>query len=154
MTRPPLFMAIAAILSACGGQAPPPETPPPSNDDPVTYAVALRFEDAGTDGDETPHTAVSLVRIAPDGQRRVVSLREETGACFADVASGAMLAGRCWWAGFGARYEVRREADAVVAYRADQDEEAADSPFVEVGRFELDRDADVEVLTPGRSARD
>lgn len=152
--KPLLPLSLVSVLAACGGSTPPVTSPSSSADDPVTYAVALRFEDAGTDDDETPHTAVSLVRIAPDGQRRVVSLREETGACFADSATGAMLAGRCWWAGFGARYEVRREADAVVAYRADQDEEVPDSAFVEVGRFELDANADVEVLTPGRRAQD
>ena len=146
-----IALASSCFLFACGGATPAPEPASSSADGPSTYAIALHFGDGGTDESETPHTMVSLVRIAPDGERHVLDLHDEIGACYLEPASGALLAGRCWWGGAGARYEVRREGDAVVAYRADVDE-MADEPaeFVEAGRIEVAEDADLEVLAPGR----
>lgn len=139
--------AVVMFLAACGGVTPAPERADEEERLPP-YAVALRFEDAGTDEHETPYTAVSLVRIAPDGRRTVVALRREMGACFHEDASGTLAAARCWWAGAGARYVVRREDDAVAAARAEVDEMTGEGPLEEVGRVEVPRDAELRVLAP------
>jgi hypothetical protein len=141
----------ALLLLACGGGAPTPRTAQDGDDDEEVppHAVALRFEDAGTDARGTPHTAVALVRIAPDGGRTVTALGEETGACYHRDAPNALIAGRCWWAGAGARYVVRREGDAVVALRADVDEMTGEGELAEVGRLEIPADAELQVLAPG-----
>ena len=145
-------LPIALLWTACGAASPAPERPEGSAADPVTYAVALRFEDAGTDDDDNPRTAVSLVRIAPDGTRDVAELSEEVGACYHEPAVETLIAARCWWGATGARYEVRREGDAVVAYRAAIVEERGTGDAAEAGRLEVDPEAELEILTPGRRA--
>lgn len=145
------WLLVVCVVAGCGAAPPPVETRA-DDDEPETYAVALRLEDAGTDENETPHTAVSLVRIAPGGERTVESLRDEIGACYNIEASGALVAARCWWAGEGARYVVRREGDAVIALRAQAHEETDEGPLEEIGRVEVPADAELQVLLPGREA--
>ena len=150
MTRAALAILTASLLG-CGAATPPPETaeeeeaegPPPS------YAVALRFADAGADENETPQTRVMLVRIAPDGERVARDLGTEVGACYHQDAGDALILARCWWAGAGARYEVRREGDAVIARRAGVDEMEGDQALVEAARVEVHENARLEVLAPG-----
>lgn len=142
-----------AALSACGGAPPPVETAEEEDGPPPTYAIALRLEDAGTDAQDTPHTAVSLVRIAPDGARTVADLREEIGACYhVEGGPDVLMTARCWWAGEGGRYVVRREGDAVIALRADVQEETGEAELTEVGRVDVPADAELQVLAPGREA--
>ncbi|MEZ4335492.1 MAG: hypothetical protein R3B82_02595 [Sandaracinaceae bacterium] len=114
---------LLGLASACGAATPPPEDPTDEDDGPVTYAIALRLEEAGPTDDETPQTRVALVRIAPDGERTLEELRVEQGACWAEAGQDPVLVtARCWWAGAGARYEVRREGDVVIARRQDLDD--------------------------------
>ena len=145
-------IALASLLCACGGAAPPPssaadvdeaEAPP----EPERWAIALRLQDGGTDDSETPHTQVSLVRISPDGERSVIELHDEVGACYPQPArGGALIATRCWWAGQGALWSVRREGDAVVAYRAVEPEEGAPPEPSEAGRLEVPEDAELDLV--------
>ena len=147
--------AILVVLSvmACGGAPPPVETADEEEDGPPpTYAIALRLADAGTDENETPRTPVSLVRIAPDDERTVAALRQEIGACYHVESTGALMTARCWWAGHGGTYVVRREGDSVVALRTDVHEEGAPATPEEVGRVEVPADAELQVLAPGREA--
>ena len=131
MRRAALAILTASLLG-CGAATPPPETPEDEAEGPPpSYAVALRFADAGADENETPQTRVLLVRIAPDGERV------------------ALILARCWWAGAGARYEVRREGDAVIARRAGVDEMEGDQTLEEAARVEVPESARLEVLAPG-----
>jgi hypothetical protein len=132
-------------LGACGAASPGPATEPTAAPPPRPYAVALRLEEAGEDEQGTPHTRVSLVRISPDGVRTVETLRTEVGACYHQPRSGALLAARCWWAGFGAEYEVRRRGDAVVALRAEVEEIGPGEP-AEVARLEVPAGAELQVV--------
>jgi len=114
MNRACVSLALLALVG-CGGAAPPVEPPPTDAEENETFAVALRLAEAGPDAEDTPHTRVSLVRIAPDGARHMEALRVETGACW-HVGSGedVLIAVRCWWAGAGAQYAVHRTGDAIV----------------------------------------
>jgi len=150
MNRACVSLALLALVG-CGGAAPPVEPPPTDAEENETFAVALRLAEAGPDAEDTPHTRVSLVRIAPDGARHMEALRVETGACW-HVGSGedVLIAVRCWWAGAGAQYAVHRTGDAIVAHRRDVDE-ATDQAgaWEEIGRIEIPADAPLQVLTPG-----
>ena len=142
----PIF---ALVLAACGAAAPPAQEPSDEEnpDEPSpAFAIALRLEDAGADENETPRTRVTLVGIAPDGQREVAALRVEQGACWNEASPGSLTSVRCWWAGAGARYEVRRVGDAVVASRADIDEETGEGGLEEAGRIEVPRQTELRVL--------
>jgi hypothetical protein len=138
-------LTIAILISACGASAPPPEVAEEELPIEEPYVVALRLEDAGEEGD-TPHTRVVLVRISPEGDRELTELRTEMGACYERPEVGALIAAHCWWAGAGARYVVRRDRDAVVALRADEDEEAGSGELAEVARLPIPEDARVEVV--------
>lgn len=147
---------IALMLAGCGAAAPAPEEPegPTSGEPPPTFAIALRLEDAGADENETPRTRVALVMIAPDGAREIAELRVELGACWHETTPDSMISARCWWGGAGARYEVHRDGGAVIARRAEIDEETGDTGvgrarFEEVGRVEVPPDAELHVVTPG-----
>ncbi len=143
---------LVILLAGCGAATPPPEDPSDQDDGPETFAVALRLEDAGATEDETPQTRVALVRIAPDGTRTLEELGVELGACWNDAGQGEVLiAARCWWAGAGARYEVVREGDAVIARRQGVDEMTEGGGWIEVGRVEIPEGARVQVLTAGRA---
>ena len=144
---------LLGLASACGAATPPPEDPTDEDDGPVTYAIALRLEEAGPTDDETPQTRVALVRIAPDGERTLEELRVEQGACWAEAGQDPVLVtARCWWAGAGARYEVRREGDVVIARRQDLDEMAEDGAWTEAGRLDVPVSARLQVLAPGHHA--
>lgn len=144
------MIALALALVACGGAATPVRGAEDARDEPPPrYGVALRFEDAAEDEHGTPHTRVSLVRIAPDGERTVSELATEVGACFHQSAPGALIAARCWWAGEGAAYQVRRAGDAIVALRAEVHEETGAGEPAEVARLEIPREAELDVLAPG-----
>ncbi|HJL16865.1 MAG TPA: hypothetical protein RMH99_14470 [Sandaracinaceae bacterium LLY-WYZ-13_1] len=150
---PALAGGLALFAAACGGAGTrPPERPAAEDEEPAAHAVALRFEDAGTDAQDMPHTGVRLVHIAPDGARTVVALSEETGACYHTEAVEALISARCWWAGEGARFIVRREGDAVVAHRAEVHEETGARDLVEAGRVEIPEDAPLQILAPGNPA--
>lgn len=145
-------LAIAVLAIACGGAPPPVVTPEEEPPEPEPYGLAMRLEDGGTDADtDTPHTRVALVRIAPDGERTVVELEREVGACYLRDAPDVLLAVTCWWAGAGAQYAVRREGDAVIAYRAASDEEGGVAAPVEVGRVEIPEDAPLQLVTGDRA---
>lgn len=145
-------IALACSLAACGAPAAPVATAPDSAREPprVRYAVALRLEEAGETEDGTPHTEVSLVRIAPDGARTIETLGTEPGACYHHAQPGALIAARCWWAGFGAEYEVRRTGDGVVALRAEVDEEAGRGELTELTRLDIPDGVELEVLGAAR----
>lgn len=144
---------LAVLWVGCGAATPLPEDPTDDEDEVQTYAVALRLEDAGATEDETPQTRVALVRIAPDGERTLEELHVEPGACWAEAGQGGvLLTARCWWAGAGARYEVRREGGEVVARRQDVDEMTENGGWADVGRLEVPEDANLQVLAPGRHA--
>ncbi|MEQ8455454.1 MAG: hypothetical protein RLO52_31415 [Sandaracinaceae bacterium] len=145
-----VLLLSALLLAGCGAATPPAEEPEEEAEaPPSSYAIALRFADAGTDENETPHTRVLLVRIAPDGERVARDLGTETGACYHQDPADALIQARCWWAGAGARYEVRREGDAVIALRADVDEMTEDAALEETARVEVPRAARLQVLAPG-----
>lgn len=146
-------LAIAVLAIACGGAPPPVAAPEEEPPEPEPYGLAVRLEDGGTDADtDTPHTRVALVRITPDGERTVLDLEREVGACYLrDATEGALLAVTCWWAGAGAQYAVRREGDAVVAYRAASDEEGGVGAPVEVGRVEIPEDVPLQLVTGDRA---
>lgn len=141
-------------LIGCGGAPPPVEEPPTDAEQNETFAVALRLTEAGADADDTPHTRVSLVRIAPDGARHMEALHVETGACWHVGRSDAVLiAVRCWWAGAGAQYQVHRAGDSIIAERRAVDEATHQAgAWEEVGRIELPDGAPLQVLTPGGSS--
>lgn len=124
-----------------------------ADEPPPRYGVALRFEDAEESEDGTPRTRVSLVRITPEGERTVSELATEPGACFHQPVRGALIAARCWWAGEGARYEVRRAGDEIVALRAEVHEETVAGEPIEVARLEVPRDAELDVLAPTAAVR-
>ena len=152
-----LLSALGALTAGCGGAAPNPrgaEDEAESDAPPPTYAIALRLEDGGTDEDDTPHTRVRLVRIAPDGERAVADLGEERAACYYREAPGALIAATCWWAGAGGTYELRREGGAVVAYRTPTDEDAGSSAAAEAGRVDVPGDAVLQVLAPSGATSD
>lgn len=154
MKRSPLFLLVF-LLASCGAASPRPGEPreEAERDDepPPTFAIALRLQDAGTDENETPRTRVMLVKIAPDGERTVAELHVETGACWHDAGS-ALITARCWWAGSGAAYEVRREGEAVIARRRATEEDSEAGPWEESGRVEVPEDAVLQILAPGRSS--
>ena len=80
-----------------------------------------------------------------------MQLHVELGACWNDEGEGRVLiSARCWWAGAGARYEVVREGDAVIARRQDVDEMAEPGAWAEAGRVDIPDDAVLQVLAPGR----
>ncbi len=161
MTRTWALCVIGMWVAGCGGGSPRPGQSPAAvasdqeadDDAPVhPYVVALRLEEGDESEDGTPHTQVSLVRIAPDGNRVVESIRNEAGPCVVeDAPPGALSVVTCWWAGAGARYELRREGDAVVAMRADTDEGAAPIEPEEAARVSVPADAELSVLTPGQA---
>lgn len=145
---------VAVVLAACGAPAQSVEIEEPhAQEPPPRYAIALRLDDAEEREDGTPQTRVSLVRIRPDGERTVEALRTEPGACYhVDPGAGALIQVRCWWAGQGAMYAVRRSHDAVVALRADVDEEAGAGELEEVARVDVPDDAELDVLAPEERA--
>lgn len=149
------LFVIALMLAACGATTPRTEEPgePAGEEPPPTFAIALRLEDAGADENETPQTRVALVRIGPDGSREIAELRVEPGACWHETTPGSMISARCWWGGAGARYEVHRDGDAIIARRAEVDEETGDASFEEVGRVEVPSGAELNVLTPDSASR-
>jgi len=146
-----LSLLVCAALAGCGGASPPAEAPVTAEEN-ETFAVAVRLTEAGTDEDDTPHTRVSLVRIAPDGARHMEALHVETGACWhVGSADSVLIAVRCWWAGAGAQYQITRAGDAIVAERRDVDEATDQAGAWEVvGRVEIPEDAPLQVLTPDR----
>lgn len=147
-------VTIALLLASCGGGTLLTEEPRDRDEvEPtLTYAVALRLEDAGEDENATPRTRVALVKIEPDGAREIAELRVELGACWHEPVPNAMIAARCWWGGAGARYEVRREGELIVAWRAGLDEETGEAIFEEAGRIEVPSGATLRVLTPESAA--
>lgn len=154
MTRP--FALLFCFLLGCGAASPRasiPDEPAERDEDepPPTYAIALRLEDAGTREDDTPRTRVMLVAIAPGGDRTVNEVRVELGACWHDGSNDALITARCWWAGAGAVYAIRREGGAVVAHRRSADEASGERPWEEAGRVEIPEDAALQILLPGRS---
>ena len=151
-----LLGLLLGLLSGCGAASPRASIPGPEeraeDEPPPTYAIALRLEDAGAREDDTPRTRVMLVAIAPGGDRTVNELRVELGACWHDASRDALITARCWWAGAGAAYAVRREGGAVVARRRSADEVSSDeAPWEEAGRVEVPEDAVLQILLPGRS---
>lgn len=140
--------AIALALLGCGGAAAVVRDEEARDEPPPRYGIALRFEGADAADGGAPRTRVSLVRIPPEGERTVRELAVEVGACFHEPAGEALIAARCWWAGEGARYEVRREGEVVVALRADVDAEGSAGELAEVARLEVPEDAELDVLAP------
>jgi hypothetical protein len=145
------FAFAILVLTGCGGATVVPEAHAPEEEAPERYGIALRFEEAEPDETDTPRTRALLVRITPDGRREATDLAVELGACLHEDAREALIAARCWWGGAGALYEVHRVEDAVVALRAELDEESGTGEPAEVGRVEVPRDARLDVLLPGRS---
>jgi hypothetical protein len=135
------------MLLACGGAPPRTMHQEEAQEEARPYVVALRFEDAGEDTDDTPHTRVLLVRIAPAGRRTVRELSIEPGACYHEHERGALIAARCWWGAQSARYLVERRGEALIALRG----ESSDEPR-EVVRLDLPRDARLQVLLPDAAA--
>lgn len=143
---------VALLLAACG--ATPPVVAPPDDEPPerrARHAIALRLEEGETDENETPHTRVALVHIAPSGERQIHDLGTEPGLCYHATLADTLIAAECWWAGAGSRYGLRRTADAVVALRVDVDEETGPSEAREIARVEIPRRAELDVLAPGRT---
>lgn len=140
--------AVATLLLACAGCGAPaaPVEAPGDDEPPPRYAVALRFEEEAPSAEGTPRTRVSLVRITPEGERTVRALRTEDGACYHRPAPGALIAGVCWWAGAGARYVVRRDGDAILALRADANEEGGYGDLAELARLDVPADAELDLL--------
>jgi hypothetical protein len=137
------------VLTACG--AVPAPMPADSEDalaSPHRYVIGLRLEEAPEDEAGTPHTRVSLVRISPEGVRTLESLGTEAGACYLEPRVGVLLAARCWWAGQGALYEVRRVGDEVVASRTEVDEMTGSGAPSEVARLAVPSGVQVRVLGP------
>lgn len=148
MTR--CLAALLAALAGCGGAGRPPTEPLPGDEEgegPVV-AVALRMAEAPTDEPTgTPQTRVLLVRIVPDEGRATEEVGTFQGACTpATPREGAILEVRCWWAGFGAEVFVRRESDALVAYRIQLDEHAPAGVPEEVARMPLPDDARLDLI--------
>jgi hypothetical protein len=151
MMRRDAARVIATILSlyglaACGAATTGSTVTTAEVAPPRPYAVALRLEEAEEDAEGTPHTRVSLVRITPEGVRTVETLATEVGACYHQPRPGALMAARCWWAGVGSDYEVRRSGDAIVATRTEVDEETGAGAPSEVARLEVPSDAEVQVV--------
>ncbi|MGE0789978.1 MAG: hypothetical protein AB7S26_30165 [Sandaracinaceae bacterium] len=140
------WLTIASVATGCGGSPPPLEDASDQEGEPITYTIALRLEDAGEDAEGTPRTRVSLVRIAPDGNRTVVEGGEEPGPCYLVVEPDALTAARCWWAGAGSRYAVRRHGDALALERATEDADGAPGAYEARGSVELEDDARLELL--------
>ena len=151
-----LYLAASTLLATsavgCGAATPPVEEPSAGDRGPPSYGLALRLEDAGTTPDDTPHTQVTLVSIEPDGASELAALEVEPGACWHDTdpPEGVLIAVRCWWAGAGARYQVTRHGDQIIARRLAVDEQAGEAEWVEAGRIEIPANATLQVLRPGR----
>jgi hypothetical protein len=150
-----IIPAVIVLAIACGS-APPIVAPVEEAADPprLHHAIALRLEEGETDTNETPHTRVALVHIAPSGEREVHELGIEPGLCYHTELSDTLIAAECWWAGAGARFGLRRERSAVIALRVDVDEETGASEAREIVRVEIPRGAELDVLAPGRSVLD
>jgi hypothetical protein len=146
------FVLGVVLAVGCGGASvPPPEEPEEEEEEegPIV-AVTLRFEEAPSDeATDTPHTRVVLVQIAPDEGRSTAEVGTFAGVCqhiAPDV--GAVLAARCWWAGFGARVTVLREGDDLVAYGVRLDEHAPASDPEEAARMTLPENARLDPILP------
>ena len=72
-------------------------------------------------------------------------------ATTAPLRAPRLIAARCWWAGHGSRYVVRRSEEAVVALRGEEHEESDEVELVEVGRIDLPEGALLRVLGPDGS---
>ncbi len=119
---------------------------------PESVAVALRFEDAGTDPTtDVPHTRVMLAVIREsDGRTETHEVRVVNGPCsFTAPTGGALTAGSCWWAGSGDNFEVVREGDEVLVRLAEVAEELdAPLPSVTALRVPLPASAQLQVVAP------
>lgn len=142
--------ALLLLVAGCGGAAegPGPEEPEPGRG--PTVAVALRLEEGPTDeATDTPSTRVVLVAIAPNEGRSTAEVGTFEGVCqLAPPVPPVILAARCWWAGFGANVEVRRDGDALVAYRAATGERSEPSEPEEAARLALPERAELDPILP------
>lgn len=148
--RSAIFVSALALGAACGGPAVAPRAADDADEEPIRYAIALRFEDGGVDAQtDTPHTRVLLVRIGPDGATEPHELSREPGVCQHETRRGALIAAQCWWAGAGARFTVVRRGERVVAERVALDEQAPSGEAREVGAVEVPEGAELDVVAPG-----
>lgn len=79
-------------------------------------AVGLRLEEAPSDPDGAPRTALRVVKLTPEGDREIVDVGVFGGACVqdADVRRGTVVSARCWWAGAGSEIWIERRGDELV----------------------------------------
>lgn len=143
-------VALGIALGGCGGTAAAPPVEEPEPEEGPTVAVALRFVEGPTDeATDTPHTRVLLVRIVPDEGRSTEEVGSFEGVCqHVAPTGGAVLAARCWWAGFGASIDVVREDDTLVARRVRLDERAPAAEPEEAVRMALPENAVLDPIVP------
>lgn len=147
MKRARLSILLALSCAACGAATVPVTEPSePEAEPPPRYAVALRFEEGEPSPEGTPRTRVSLVRIAPGGERSVSELRVEDGACYHRDEPGVLIAGVCWWAGSGARYVIRREGESIIALRAEATGDDTYGELTELTRIDVPAEAALDLL--------
>jgi hypothetical protein len=144
---------LLALLSAsaCGAaQAEPEASPVAEPSEPVTVVLALRFvEGPENEETETPTTRVLLVDIDERRGRRTTDLGTFDGVCsHTRPREGHLMAAQCFWAGTGARLEVRREGDLVIVTEDVLDEDGGLVHRHDNNRIDLPADAELEVMAP------
>lgn len=126
----PLFLV--ALLVGC---SPAPATPESGAKKPATgtVAVAWKFEQTREGEYGEPYSNVA-VRLSGD-LNQVIIVGEFSGSCaeqrpedIGAAAEGVVAAARCWWAGAGEDFRVRRTAEALRVEHRSVDEGTAEEP--------------------------
>ncbi len=125
---PPAAPATATAPDDVPDAAPP---PPPSR-----FGLSLGSRPLPPGEHDMPRQQLSLTLRLPTGTLETRDLGVIPGVCSAAATpDGALGAYRCWWAGAGTEFVVRRSGPELVATRIEVDEQSPRGAGREVARF-------------------